>query len=105
MKNLEAALNNLKRNKSMDSDGLINEIFKLDVIGHNLKKSLLVMFKKLKKKNLIPILMNYANITTVPKSGSRMEIKNERGIFRVSVVRSILMGVIANQSLKQDHLK
>ena len=94
MENLEAALNNLKRKKSRDSDGLINEIFKLDVIGINLKKSLLVMFQKLKKEKLIPMLMNFANITTVPKSGSRMELKNERGIFRVSVVRSILMRMI-----------
>ena len=68
MENLETALNNLKRNKSRDSDGFINEIFKLDVIGLNFKKSLLVMFKELKKKNLIPTLMNFANITTVPQS-------------------------------------
>ena len=94
MDQLDAALDNLKRNKSRDSEGLINEIFKRDVIGINLKRSLLIMFKKLKKQNLIPILMNLANITTVPKKGSRLELKNERGIFRVSVVRCILMRVI-----------
>jgi hypothetical protein len=38
--------------------------------------------------------MNVTNITTVPKKGSRIEPKNERGIFRVSVVRSILMRMI-----------
>ena len=40
--------------------------------------------------------MSYANITTVPKKGSRIEPKNERGIFRVSVLRSILMRMIYN---------
>ena len=38
--------------------------------------------------------MNYANITTVPKQGSRIEPRNERGIFRVAVVRYILMRLI-----------
>ena len=41
--------------------------------------------------------MNYANITTVPKKGSRLRLENERGIFRVSVVRYILMRLIYNQ--------
>ena len=38
--------------------------------------------------------MNFANITSVPKKGSRVELKNQRGIFRVPVVRSILMLMI-----------
>ena len=40
--------------------------------------------------------MNYANVTIVPKSGSRLEPKNERGIFRVEIIRSILMRLIYN---------
>ena len=43
---------------------------------------------------MIPKLMNFANITTVPKKGSRLLLKNERGIFRVAVVRMILMLMI-----------
>ena len=38
--------------------------------------------------------MKVANITTVPKKGSRLLLTNERGIFRVSVIRSILMRLI-----------
>ena len=38
--------------------------------------------------------MRYANITTVPKRGSRLELKNERGIFRCEIVRCILMGLL-----------
>ena len=94
MADLNKVLSRLKNNKSRDYQGYINEIFKPNVIGKDLKKSLLVMFSKLKKKKMIAKYMNFANITTVPKKGSRILLKNERGIFRVSVVRSILMGLV-----------
>ena len=93
---LNKALSNLKNNKSRDFEGLINEIFKENAIGTNLKHSLFKMFNLLKEQKLIPPFMNYANITTVPKKGSRIKPKNERGIFRVSVIRSILMLLIYN---------
>ena len=73
-----------------------NEIFKLDIIGIDLKNSLLIMFNKLKCKKMIPSFMRFANITTVPKKGSRIEPTNERGIFRISVLRYILMRLIYN---------
>ena len=41
MKQLESALARLKNNKSRDPLGYINEIFKKNVIGDHLKKSLL----------------------------------------------------------------
>ena len=41
--------------------------------------------------------MNIANITKVPKKGSKFLLKNERGIFRVSVQRTILMRLIYNR--------
>ena len=40
--------------------------------------------------------MNFANVTTVPKKGSKLEPSNERGIFRVELVRSILMRLLYN---------
>ena len=69
MNDLEAALSNLKNNKARDSEGFINEIFKSDVIGNDLKKSLLVMFNKMKEAKLISMFLNIATITTVPKKG------------------------------------
>ena len=94
MSDLNKVLSKLKNNKSCDFQGYINDIFKPNVIGEDLKQSLLIMFKKLKKKRMIAKFMNFSNIKTVPKKGSRILLKNERGIFRVSVVRSILMGLI-----------
>eukprot|EP00092_Neocalanus_flemingeri_P018346 GFUD01019855.1.p1 GENE.GFUD01019855.1~~GFUD01019855.1.p1 ORF type:complete len:188 (-),score=16.48 GFUD01019855.1:408-971(-) len=55
------------------------------------------MFNKLKQTKMIASVMNVANITTVPKQGSRLELKNERGIFRVSVLRNIMMRLIYNR--------
>ena len=95
---LEIALAKLKNNKARDNDGLINEIFKKEVIGDDLKMSLLKMFNKMKSEGQIANFMNTANITTVHKMGSRVELKNEHGIFRVSVVRSILMRMIYNDN-------
>ena len=97
MKDLEKALSDLKNNKCRDFEGFINEIFKVNVIGDNLKKSLLIMFNKLKMKKMIPSYFNFANITTVPKKGSRIEPRNERGIFRIPVARAILMRLLYNE--------
>ena len=101
MEDLEKALNNLKKKKARDSEGFLNEIFKLDVIGENLKTSLLILFNKLKTEKIIPKIFNITNITTVPKSGSRTDPKNERGIFRVSVLRYILMRLIYDLKYQQ----
>ena len=73
MKDLDKALADLKNNKSRDFEGFINEIFKLNVLGDNMKKSLIMMFNELKSNQLIPIYYKFANITTVPKTGSRIE--------------------------------
>ena len=96
MMDLEAALKNLKNNKSRDHAGYVNEIFKCQVIGQDLKLSLLQMCNKIKSSGIIPKFMKFANITTVPKKGSITNLENERGIFRVDVIRSILMRLMYN---------
>ena len=70
-KDLDNALSKLKNNKSRDFEGFCNEIFKENIIGTDLKKSLLLMFNNLKKNNQIPKFFNCANITTVPKITSK----------------------------------
>ena len=61
-----------------------------------MKKSLLMMFNRLKVEQIIALFMNDANVTTVPKKGSKLLLENERGIFRVSILRFILMRLIYN---------
>ena len=53
MEDLDRALANLKNNKSRDPEGYINEIFKIGVIGTDLKKSLLEMLINLKRAKMI----------------------------------------------------
>ena len=79
-----------------------NEIFKDGIIGENMKASLLIMMNGIKKNLFIPDVMKLANISTVPKNGSRLELKNERGIFRWTVLRCILMQLIYGYKYNTD---
>ena len=53
MKDLDRALCYLKNNKSRDFGGNVNKIFKNNVIGSDLKKSILKMLNSLRAKKLI----------------------------------------------------
>ena len=97
MSDLDRALSDLKNDKSRDHAGYVNEIFKKGVIGKDLKDSLLIMLNKLKIKEEISTFMRFANMTTVHKKGSLTELNNERGIFRVDIIRFILMRLIYNE--------
>ena len=92
---LEEAIKTLKKNKSRDPNGWINELFKDGVAGCKLKLSLLHIFNKIKEDNHIPDFMRLADVSTIYKGkGSKKELINERGIFVVTVLRSILMKLI-----------
>ena len=96
MQDINKVLGEISQNKSRDPDGLNRSIFHFKNIGLNLKESLLIMFNKLKKQGIIPDFMKKATISTIPKSGSKLVMKNERGIFVLSSVRTIFMRLIYN---------
>ena len=98
--NLECALSDLKTNKSRDPQGYINEIFKKNVIGSNLKESFLIMFNRLKCESNFPKFMLYSNITTVHKKGSILDLRNSRGVSRTNSIRSIFMRMLYNIKYK-----
>ena len=94
---LKKTLKSLKKNKTRDAHGLINEIFKLNVAGEDLVNSMLKMFNKMKKEITIPEFMTFVNIVCIYKGkGSKMDLKNDRGIFIVNVLKSIFMKMIWN---------
>ena len=64
---LEATLKTLIKGKSRDPDMLVCDIFKEDVLGEDLKMSLLVMFNKMKQETKIPECIRTANITMIHK--------------------------------------
>ena len=57
MSDLDWALSDLKTNKSRDHEGLINEIFKKEVIGKNLNDSLLLMFNQIEIVDMFMIIL------------------------------------------------
>ena len=92
---LEVALKALKKNKSRDPNGWINELFKDGIAGSKVKLSLLHIFNKMKEENHIPEFIRLADVSTIYKGkGSKKELENERGIFVVTILRSILMRLI-----------
>ena len=89
---LEKAIKTLKKNKARDPNRLINDE---DVAGINLKLSMLKLFNKIKNENFIPSFMRKADVTTLYKGkGPKSNLDNDRGIFIVSIFRSLLMKLI-----------
>ena len=88
---------NLKTNKAADPKGLINEIFKPGVAGKDLQQSLLMLCNKVKTECTIPTFMEYTNITSIFKNkGSKTDLNNDRGVFTVMTVRSVIDNLIYN---------
>ena len=52
---------------------------------------------KLNQLKLFQIFLKESSVTTIPKPGSKFELSNERGIFKLSVVRSLLIRLIYNR--------
>ena len=77
---------------------MVREIFRPEVIGEDLKISLLAMLNIIKEKGIIPSFMRKANICTIPKKNkSRLYLQNERGIFLVNIIRGIFMRILYNR--------
>ena len=103
MGQLDKVLISLKKKKCRDPQGYINELFQYDSLGQNLKESILTMLNKTKDLLEIPHMMLNVNVVMIPKPGkpNPNDIKNQRGIFLLSVFRSILMKLL----LKDEYEK
>ena len=101
MHDLDVALKSLKRNKSRDPFGLANEIFLDGVAGSDLKLAVLKMMNRIKSDQQFPRALQQCNISSIwKKKGSRHVFDNYRGIFRVTILRSILDRLIYNDEYK-----
>jgi hypothetical protein len=97
LEDLELVLKQLKNNKSRDPMGFANELFKPINAGHDLKVGILKMMNAIKKQQEVPNVIKKCNITSIyKKKGSRKDFSNYRGIFRVTILRSILDKLIYN---------
>ena len=97
IEDLEIALKNLKNGTSQDPYGYANELFKTEVAGHDLKVAIVKLVNKIKEQQKIPESIQLCNINSLYKrKGARNKFSSYRGIFRVTVVRSILDRLIYN---------
>ena len=89
-------INHLKKDKARDPNGLINELFKEGVAGKDFKLSLLALFNKMREEGFIPEFVQLADVATIykGKGEDKNDLKNDRGIFLVTIFRSILMQLI-----------
>ena len=96
MKTMENAIRSMKNNKCRDASGLMNELLKPGVAGHDFKMSLLSLMNKIKDQLEIPEMMKHVNISLIPKPGKRnlRIIFNHRGIFLIHKYRSLLMRML-----------
>ena len=102
LKALDTVLKGMKNNKSRDPHGLLNEIFKPGVCGRNLKSGILNLVNGVKDNFHFPDYIQWANITSIyKKSGSRLSLENERGIFILSVLRKIIERILYNDMFKE----
>ena len=86
---LEDTLKKLMWGKSRDPDSIVCDIFKEEIIGENLKQSLLIIMNKMKDETIVPECIRTANITMLHKKKSKVDLNNWRGIFVTSVIRTI----------------
>ena len=103
---LENVLTKLKNNKSIDPNGMCNEIFKPGCIGSDLQLALLKLFNQCKLNQKIPPFMCLSNITSIHKNkGSRLLLENDRGIFIQTALKKILDKLIYNDVFKEIDLR
>ena len=96
---LEKVLKYLKKSKSRDPYFLANEIFHPEVAGKDLKLAILKMMNQIKKQQKYPKSLELCNISSIYKrKGSRNNFSNQRGIFRVTIFRSILDRLLYNDN-------
>ena len=92
---LEDALKTFKNNKARDAHGHIYELFKHG--GKNLKLSVLKFFNLVKSQQVYPEILQISNISSFYKNkGAKNDLDNDRGVFNVVKLRSILDKLIYN---------
>ena len=95
MADLEKVLKSLKNGKARDPHGHIYELYKY--AGKDLKYSLLKFVNIVKRKQIYPEILQYSNISSFyKKKGEKADLSNDRGVFNVVKIRSIIDKLIYN---------
>ena len=82
-KQLRKVLHSLKNSKSPVHFGMIYELFKPEIIGSDLFKSLLLFCNEVKRQQEIPDFLMYMDITSFYKNkGDQKSLENDRGVLK-----------------------
>ena len=91
IKDLDKVIKSLKKNQTTDPSGMISELFLPGIMGSDLQSGVISLINGIKNTRYFPKFMEMADICTIYKNkGSRLEMKNERGIFILPILRKIL---------------
>ena len=102
MEDLEEVLKSLKSNQSRDANDLVNELFQIENIGNDLKESILLLCNQIKTEIHLPSSLRDAFISSIPKNQKNpLQLENQRGIFLVNKVKSILVKLIYNSTIAE----
>ena len=78
MKALDEVLKNLETEKCRDPEGMVREIFKDEVMGDDLKESLLMLLNNIKATGTMPKFTNVVNIFAIYKGkGEFTDLESE----------------------------
>ena len=100
MEDLEKAISKLQRNKCRDPHGHINELYQN--MGRDGLASLLNLLNIIKDEIMIPSKLNISNVSTIYKGkGSKQDVVNLRGIFKLPIIRNILDRMVCNNENEQ----
>ena len=95
-------LKSLKKQKSRDPHGLANNLFRPGVAGDDLKLAVLKLMNMIKNHQTYPKCLELCNISSIWKSkGPKNSFESYRGIFRVTIFRTILDKLIYNDEYKK----
>ena len=69
-------MHDLNKGRACDPSGLCSKLFKITVMGEDMKLSLLTMLNSIKCEGVILHFMKESIVTSIFKSGSKFELKN-----------------------------
>ena len=94
---MRKATKSLKKNRTKDPNGMINELFMNECAGEDLEKALVKLITGIKDTYHFPEYILRENISTIYKNkGSRLDMNNDRGIFLITIFKKVLEKLIYN---------
>ena len=92
---LKKAIKMLKNNKCPDPNGIINEVFKENYAGKDLRYALLCLYNGIKKTKQFPEFMCISDICSIrKKKSSLLDIEGERGISLITCFKKIFENLL-----------